>query len=85
MCFTYNSKIECFFTLHLYVNHLLNGETLTTVCKAKKNKKKQMKQQSSDTFETWSKTWVTTTIVILTHLPLVPHICVSESDEHWFR
>ena len=22
---------------------------------------------------------------ILTHLPLVPHICVSESDQHWFR
>ena len=21
----------------------------------------------------------------LTHLPLVPHICVSESGEHWFR
>ena len=22
---------------------------------------------------------------ILTHLPLVPHICVSESGQHWFR
>ena len=22
---------------------------------------------------------------ILTHLPLVPHICVSESGEHWLR
>ena len=21
----------------------------------------------------------------LTHLPLVPHICISESGEHWFR
>ena len=21
----------------------------------------------------------------LTHLPLVPHICVSESAQHWFR
>ena len=21
----------------------------------------------------------------LTHLPLVPHICVGEMDEHWFR
>ena len=21
----------------------------------------------------------------LTHLPLVPHLCVSESDQHWFR
>ena len=21
----------------------------------------------------------------LTHRPLVPHICVSESDQHWFR
>ena len=23
--------------------------------------------------------------VILTHLPLVPHICVSESDAHWLK
>ena len=22
---------------------------------------------------------------MLTHLPLVPHICVSESGQHWFR
>ena len=22
---------------------------------------------------------------VLTHLPLVPHICVSESGQHWFR
>ena len=21
----------------------------------------------------------------LTHLPLVPHLCVSESGQHWFR
>ena len=24
-------------------------------------------------------------IVLLTHLPLVPHICVCESSQHWFR
>ena len=24
-------------------------------------------------------------IRVLTHLPLVPHICVSESSQHWFR
>ena len=23
--------------------------------------------------------------ILLTHLPLVPHICVSESGQHWFR
>ena len=23
--------------------------------------------------------------LVLTHLPLVPHVCVSESGQHWFR
>ena len=23
--------------------------------------------------------------IVLTHLPLVPYICVSKSNEHWFR
>ena len=28
---------------------------------------------------------ITANLYQLTHLPLQPHICVSESDEHWFR
>ena len=24
-------------------------------------------------------------VIYLTHLPLVPHICVSELNQHWFR
>ena len=33
-------------------------------------------------FSTWP-TWSTATW--LTHLPLVPHICVTELGQHWFR
>ena len=25
------------------------------------------------------------TIIILTHIPLVPHLCISELGQHWFR
>ena len=29
--------------------------------------------------------WQKKVLKDLTHLPLVPHICISESDQHWFR
>ena len=34
-------------------------------------------------FRNINSTWLG--LMLLTHLPLVPHICVSESGQHWFR